>query len=130
MEKDFDGWNIQKKLMETSMKKMLFKEGEVWWCAVGTNVGNESCGKGARYRRPIVIIKKLSGKNCIGIPLSTKKKNGSWFTETRINGKNRSVLLYQIRMFSLQRFEYRLGKLEPGGLAKIKEKLKTLLELP
>jgi mRNA interferase MazF len=129
MEKDFDGWNIHKKLVENAAKKILFKEGEVWWCSVGTNVGNESCGKGTRFRRPVLVIKKLSGKNCIGIPLSTQEKIGSWFMETSIRGKTRWVLLHQIRMFSVQRFEYRLGKLEPGELRKIREKLKTLLEL-
>ncbi len=129
MEKDFDAWNAHKKLLETGVKKVLFKEGEVWWCAVGTNVGNESCGKGATGRRPILIIKKLSGENCIGIPLSTRIKVGSWFSEIKIQKKTRCALLHQIRMFSAKRFQRRLTTIEPDELLFIKEKLESLLEL-
>lgn len=42
MKKDFDNWNNQKKILDKTEQKFLFKQGEVWWCAVGTNVGDES----------------------------------------------------------------------------------------
>lgn len=129
MEKDFDGWNAHKKLIETDTKKILFKEGEIWWCSVGTNVGNESCGKGMLFRRPILILKKLSGENCIGIPLSTKQKSGSWFIEIKVHGEPRWALLYQIRMFSTKRFHRRLAALETDDMKRVKEKLESLLKL-
>ncbi len=129
MEKDFDRWNTHKKLIETDTQKFLFKEGEIWWCSMGINVGNESCGKGNLFRRPIVIIKKLSGENCIGIPLSTQRKSGSWFVEITVQNEPRWALLYQIRMFSVKRFHRRLATLEPSDIKKVKEKLELLLKL-
>ena len=129
MQKDFDQWNERKKELENVTKRLLFKEGEVWWCAVGLNISNESCGKGEIFRRPILVLKKLSGTSCVGIPLSTQKKVGSWFTDITIHNTTQYMLLYQIRMFSTNRFQRRLTTLDINDFAKVKEKLETLLEL-
>lgn len=129
MKKDFDLWNIQKKKLEDVSSKFFFKEGEVWWCAVGLNIANESCGKGETFRRPIIILKKLSARNFIGIPVSTQKKTGSWFTSISIHGHTQCVLLYQIRMFSTNRFQRRLATLDSNEFLEVKEKLDALLEL-
>ncbi|MEN9621895.1 MAG: hypothetical protein RLZZ67_329 [Candidatus Parcubacteria bacterium] len=129
MEKDFDEWNKQKKVLERKQDKFLFKEGEIWWCAIGLNVGNESCGKGTTFRRPILVIKKLSSSQCIGIPLSTQRKVGSWFTSIFIQDRIQYILLYQIRMFSVYRFQRRITVLEQGDFLRVKQKLEALLEL-
>lgn len=129
MKKDFDNWNNQKKLLDNTEQKFLFKQGEVWWCAVGTNVGDESCGKGDVFGRPVLILKKLSGENYIGIPLSTKRKTGTWFVDVNVRGEVVSALLYQIRMFSANRFQRRLTTLDIVDFTRVKEKLEALLEL-
>ncbi len=77
MEKDFDNWNLKKKSLEGRDKKFLFNESEVWWCSVGLNVSVESCGKGAEFQRPVLVLKKLSKNSFIGIPLSTQEK--TWY---------------------------------------------------
>jgi mRNA interferase MazF len=129
MDKDFNRWNEQKKVLEQRQDKVLFKEGEIWWCAIGLNIGNESCGKGETFRRPILILKKLSGSQCIGIPLSTQKKVGSWFTEILVQNRIQYILLYQIRMFSVYRFQRRITVLETSDFMQVKRKLEALLEL-
>ena len=129
MEKDFDEWNKKKKRLEKNSIEFLFNTGEVWWCSVGLNVGMESCGKGEQYHRPILILKKLSRNICIGIPLSTQTKIGTWFTDITIHGETRCALLYQIRMFSTKRFQRRLATLDRLDFKKIKQKLEQLLEL-
>ncbi len=129
MDKEFDRWNEQKKMLEEVPQNILFKQGEVWWCAVGTNVANESCGKGEFFGRPVLILKKLSHNSCIGIPLSTKKKDGSWFLDVRVQGEGVTALLYQIRMFSTHRFQRRLTTLSMEDFRRVKEKLEALLEL-
>src|SRR3989338_2328477 len=87
MQKDFDQWNKHKKNLDGLKKDLLFKQGEVWWCAVGANIAEESCGKGEFFGRPVLVLKKLSGRNFIGIPLSTKSKIGTWFTDVRVQGQ-------------------------------------------
>lgn len=129
MEKDFDQWNERKKELEHKKERIFFKEGEVWWCAVGLNISTESCGKGGTFRRPILVLKKLSAVSCIGIPLSTQKKIGSWFSGITIHGETQYALLHQIRMFSTNRFQRRLATLDSNDLGKVKEKLEALLEL-
>ncbi len=129
MEKDFDKWNLKKKDIESLSQKFLFKTGEIWWCSVGLNVKAESCGKGENYQRPVLILKKLSRESFIGIPLSTKKKEGTWFCEITIHGEKRYALLYQIRMFSSNRFQRRLASLDDADFKKVKEKLEALLKL-
>ncbi|MBP7846022.1 MAG: type II toxin-antitoxin system PemK/MazF family toxin [Candidatus Pacebacteria bacterium] len=129
MKKDFDKWNTKKKSLEERNKKFLFKTGDIWWCSVGLNVGAESCGKGEIFRRPVLVLKKLSANSFIGIPLSTQKKEGSWFCGISILGEVQYVLLYQVRMFSANRFQRRLTTLDDGDFARVKEKLEALLEL-
>jgi len=72
--------------------------------SVGLNIKTESCGKRVKFRRPVLILRKLSRTAFIGILLSTKKKEGSWFCDITVLGKKEYVLLYQIRMFSTNRF--------------------------
>lgn len=129
MQKEFDNWNEQKKQLENAKQEILFKQGEVWWCAVGANIADESCGKGKIFTRPVLVLKKLSGQNYIGIPLSTKRKTGTWFIDIKIQGETVSALLYQIRMFSANRFQRRLTTLDSADFALVKEKLEVLLEL-
>ena len=129
MEKDFDAWNNIKKNLENNKKKFFFKKGEIWWMSVGVNIANESCGKGDTFRRPVLILRKLSGNSFIGLPLSSKEKLGSWFIDISINNQKRYVLLYQIRMFSANRFESRMATLDDVDFKKVKEKLEQLLTL-
>ncbi len=129
MKKYFDEWNKQKKALDVQNKKLFFKSGEVWWCSVGVNVASESCGKGETFRRPVLILRKLSATSCIVLPLSTKKKEGSWFLEVSIHGRPSWVLLYQIRMMSTNRFQRRLATLDDNDFTWVKRKLETLLEL-
>ena len=129
MEKDFDKWNSKKKELEKLSKKFLFKTGDIWWCSVGLNIKAESCGKGEDYQRPVLVLRKLSGESFIGIPLSSKKKEGTWFCEITVHGEQRYALLYQIRMFSANRFQRRLASLDDADFKRVKEKLEALLEL-
>jgi mRNA interferase MazF len=129
MQKNFDSWNEKKKVLEEMKKDFFFHEAEVWWCAIGLNVQSESCGKGENYQRPVLILKKLSGSSFIGIPLSSQNKVGSWFVEISMHNEKRYALLYQIRMFSTNRFQRRLATLDTGDFKRVKEKLGTLLEL-
>lgn len=129
MQKDFDGWNEQKKRLDTRTDEFFFKQGEIWWCSVGLNVAIESCGKGGTFHRPVLILKKLSHTSFIGLPLSTKEKTGTWFVDITIPDGKRLVLLYQIRMFSTNRFQRRMTTLDTKDFELVKEKLKALLEL-
>ena len=129
MIKDFNNWNEIKKNLDLNNRDLLFKETEIWWCSVGLNIGVESCGKGETFRRPVLILKKLSSYSFIGIPLSSQIKTGTWFVDVQINGVKQCVLLYQIKMFSKSRLQRRFATLDTNDFTKVKEKLELLLEL-
>lgn len=129
MQKDFDSWNEVKKELETKIINFNYKEREVWWCSVGINTGTESCGKGEKYRRPILIIKKLSNNACIGLPLSKQIKKGSWYYTIKINNEMISIILSQIRTYDTRRLQRKLYRIDSLVFDEIKKKLDHLIEL-
>ncbi len=127
--KDFDKWNTLKKDLDKKEKSYKFKEREIWWISLGQNISSESYGKWENFRRPVLILKKLSSYSCIAIPLSTQIKTWTWFCECELDDIKRVALLNQIRMIDTNRFESKIWKLNSNEFDKIKEKLSKLLNL-
>lgn len=127
----YDNWNVQKQTLEeeNTDENLYFKAKDVWWCSIGINVGSESFGKGDKFRRPIVILKRLSEELCVGIPITSKKKFGTWFSTISVNGEERSAMLYQLRTFHTKRLQRKLGELSSADFTNLKQKLENLLEL-
>jgi len=73
--KDYAGWHAKKSLINGNNSKPLFYEREVWWVAIGHNVGNEEDGKGRDFARPVLIIRKFNKSLFYGLPLSTAIKS-------------------------------------------------------
>ena len=128
MNKDFDAWGKKKKILEQKRERLLFRSADIWWCSIGLNVQEESCGKGVDYVRPVLVYVKLSCDIFIGIPLSTKEKQGSWFCSIESEGKKMCALLCQVRMFSASRLQRRLSTLGNTNFLQVKRKLEALLE--
>ncbi len=97
----------------------LFKEGEIWWCMVGENVGIEMGGKGDFFTRPILIFKKLSKDGFLGIPMSTQDKSGTWYVKVKQSGENVTVVLSQTKVFSSRRLYAKIGELDDVDCAKV-----------
>ncbi|MDQ7009585.1 MAG: type II toxin-antitoxin system PemK/MazF family toxin [Candidatus Gracilibacteria bacterium] len=129
MKKNFNKWNKLKEELEESETDVYFNEGQIWWITIGLNLKNESCGKGDSFRRPVLILKKLSSKTFIGIPLSSKIKSGTWFVNYKQNGEELTALIYQIRMFDNIRFQRKIGEMDEKDFGTIKKRLKSLLNL-
>jgi len=127
VEKDFDKWNMKKKKLDKNKRDLLFKEGEIWWCSLGVNIGEEVYGKGENFRRPVVILKKLSHNSCIVMPTSTKKREGSWYHHLNVQDKDRFVLMHQIRFISANRLYVRESTLSRDEFTALKKSAATLL---
>jgi hypothetical protein len=91
------------------------------------NIKSEACWKWENFRRPVLIIKKLSSSACIVIPLSTQIKIGTWFANYEIWGIEYTALLYQIKMMHINRFYVNEWKLDRKQFLEIKKRLKSLL---
>lgn len=73
--KRFLEWiGIKEKLDSNDFRPPLINEGDLWWCAVGENIGVEMSGKGKDFTRPVIVLKKLDRFAFFGIPTTTNAK--------------------------------------------------------
>ena len=99
---------------------VLFKEGEIWWCSIGMNVGVEIFGKGRTLTRPILIFKKFSPNSFLGIPLTSKIKEGKWYIPIISKGKSQGAILSQLRTFDSRRLVKRIETMHDNNFQKVR----------
>lgn len=122
MLKKFLEWiGLKEKLHNAKSEPPLFNEGEIWWCAVGENVGIEVNGKGKPFSRPVYIYKKLSTVGFLGIPLSTSDRIGTWYIKITFQGRKAVANLAQCRVLSHLRMYEIMGTLDEADVTKIKD---------
>ena len=113
----FNPWNIKKQLINKKNHFVKIKEGEIWWCSLGYNIGSEVYGKGKGFLRPVLVINAESDDMFIGIPLSSKlyfsKYNKLLTTDDLVKHK---LMFYQVRSFDKKRL------LKKNLLRKLKKK--------
>lgn len=90
-----------------------FREKEVWWAAMGKNIGYEIDGKNELFLRPVLILKKYSKDMSFILPLSTKiKKPTPWYhCPVKVDNKDGVVVLSQGRSMSSKRLLSKLDNL-------------------
>jgi len=62
----------------------FFLEGEVWWTALGVNIGHEIDGKNEFCERPVVILKKIDKIYCGHCRSRQTERSGEYFTRLLI----------------------------------------------
>lgn len=119
--KDFIKWiTVKIDIDNNNHVPPLFKEGEIWWCSIGENVGGEISVKGNFFRRPVLIIRKLDRFSFIGVPLTTQIKTGTWYKKIKVKEKDNYVILSQIRHVDYKRMDKLLYTLEYNLLNEIR----------
>lgn len=103
MRKNFAKWNCNKIQLEDCHRKILYKEGEIWWTHIGVNLGVESCGKGENFQRPVLILKKLGKYSCIVLPVTTQPQNGHSYIQYSQREHTVWIMLNQIKTISIKR---------------------------
>ena len=126
--KDFKLWFVKKETLHSlEHKPPYFNEREIWWCSVGENIGNEINGKNDYFRRPVLIIKKLSKYSFIGVPLTTKEKSGSWYVEITHNNQKNIVVVSQIRNLDYRRLDKKMATLDTVNFDNVATAIHNLL---
>lgn len=126
--KEFDRWNEKKKKVEERNpgNPLYVSVREVWWCAVGANVGSEIDGKNGNFERPILVIRIFSQDGFLGIPLTSKDKGHPYAVpvchEKGMSFANTS----QLRLFSKKRMLRKIGMVEMGDFKKVLLSLRNL----
>lgn len=108
-------------LLHFKKSKALFKEGEIWWCSIGMNVGIETYGKEPKFLRPVLVLKKFDASGFFGIPLTSHRKIGSWYVPITCGGIHGSAMLNQARIFDAKRLVIRMGALGDEHFKSIKQ---------
>ncbi len=128
MKKDFDGWNEQKKQTNDRREAPFYHSRELWWCALGVNVGSEQDGSGAEYRRPILILKGLSADTCLVIPLTTSAQQHPLRSAIgKVEGKDAHALLSQMRVIDRKRLVRKIGYLDKTVFEGIRKTVRGML---
>ncbi len=125
--KDFVKWHIVKKEIETSLRRVFFLEREIWWCAVGENVGTEQDGKHERFARPVLVIRKFNSDLFWAIPLTSSVKEGIFYFPLIVHGIQRAAILSQLKTMSSKRLLRRIAKVHPHVFSGLIEKMASLL---
>lgn len=133
MEKDFDKWNIEKKLIDKKIvnRELFFYAREIWWCSAGFNIGVETNGKNDNFERPILVIKKFNSEMIWILPLTTipKNKDNTYYFKLNHEDIKSWVILSQIKTVSTKRLLRKIGSISEIDFKEIVVKLKDFLKI-
>ena len=128
MQKDFTTWNEIKKKLHAGERRKFYHILEIWWCALGVNIGSEQDGSGEEYRRPVVILKGLSTTTCLVVPLTTSAQRHTLRPMVGIvDGKVAHALLSQMRVIDTRRLVRKIGYLEKAQFEIIRKTARDML---
>lgn len=134
MTKNFDEWNnYKKKLDELTVPSPKAKEGEIWWVSFGINIGSEIFGKGERYTRPALILKRMNGgKSFLVAPTTKTRKDNFLYYKVNFDTKQNIesyICLNQIRIISKERVREFYGdacfSLQKDDFEEVKNRIKN-----
>jgi mRNA interferase MazF len=127
MEKNFDKWNEKKKEHNKDDITIYFYECEIWWCAIGINVGFEQDGKGEQFSRPVLIIRKFSKNVFLGVPLTTSTRESKYHHSFHFLDATSTALLSQVRLFDSKRLLVKMGKVSEKILEEVRERVRKIV---
>ena len=128
MEKDFDGWNEQKKSIHNQGHIRLYHAQEIWWCTLGINIGAEHDGVGNERQRPVLILKGLSHDTCLIAPLtSSLNKHPRRIPIGVVADQRASVIISQIRTIDTRRLTEKICFLDKERFDPVRKAAKDML---
>lgn len=128
MNKDFKGWHNKKSDLHENKVRPFFHEREVWFASLGLNVGFEQDGRGDKFLRPVVVIKKFNNEVFWCVPLTKNKKKGNYYFQFSIDEEQISTaILSQLRLVDSKRLQYKMGDMNTVDFVEIKRKITQLL---
>ena len=126
----FDDWNRLKKKLNKKKEIINFYQGNIYFMSIGKNIGHEVYGKDELFLRPVLVYKKLTKNTFLGIPLTSQKKEGSFFFQFSYKKNKTSVaMLHQMRVFDIRRSEYLSGKINKNTYKNLEIAVKEFMEI-
>ena len=114
--------------LTSNQDDLYFREKEIWWASLGSNLGHEEDGKNKKFERPILILKKFNKHLILIVPLTSRvKENNKYYFKFNLNNRVSSVIISQIRIISSKRLIRRIDNLSNGSFYKIKRLVRALI---
>jgi hypothetical protein len=96
MEKHFDRWSRHKRTLHALGERPFYHAREIWWCAVGVNIGNELNGTGKEHDRPVLVIQPFNAETFFGIAsLPIRAAAASTFRSAKLKSVKPSRIFHQ-----------------------------------
>ena len=127
MAKDFKEWHELKSVLEKDGRRVFFHEREVWFSSLGFNLGYEQDGKGAKFLRPVIVLKKFNQDIFWGIPMTGTIKPYPYYYELSVNGNKVSAVVSQLRLIDRKRLFRKVGMISEEDFERIKQRVIDLL---
>ncbi len=120
--KRFAEWVARKeKLHDQAHKPPLVSERDLWWVGFGENIGQEMNGKGGKFARPAVILKKLAHGFYLVAPTTTRQHEGTWYVHVQHAGLDEYVCLHQIRTIDYRRLDRKIGHIDSADFIRVRQ---------
>lgn len=128
MSKNFWEWHNRKKALHESKMRPFFNEKEVWFAAIGLNIGYEQDG-GKDYLRPVLILKKFNNELFWGVPISTTSRRGEFYCVVEIQNRIQEnvAVLSQLKVYDGKRLEYLIGSVSDETIELVKQKIRQFI---
>ena len=122
MDQSYDSWNELKKNFSKA-KRVYFDKGEIWFAAIGKNLGDEEDGKNQNFERPVLITRKFNNNIFLGVPLTSNDGKEGKYYHKLVSFSGSTAILSQIRLFDAKRLLRLMGRISNDELNEIKIKL-------
>lgn len=123
----FHDWAKFKPLIHFAEREIYFRERQIWWVSIGQNIGSEQNGKHGNFERPVIILKKFNAQTFLGIPISTKIKEGAHRHIFINNGARFSANLSQMRVMSSKRLLRSVANMPIADYEHIKQMYRKMI---
>ena len=130
MQEDFDRWNAHKQSIDARSDEppRFPKEGSVWMCSIGKNIGFEQNGGGEAFMRPALVVKKFNNKMYWVVPLTSKQKPFDFYYNFTAPGEQEAAaVLAQLRLVSVKRFVRDMYEMSAHDFSAIRATLTSFL---
>ena len=127
MSKSYEEWHRLKSRIEDGHKVPYFREGEIWWCSLGANVGVEEDGKNELFERPVLIFRKFNEQMFWAFPMTSKSKRGKFYFSLRMHNTEGFVIFSQLRTLSGKRLIRRVGKVRGRKFIELKRSFSSFI---
>ncbi len=125
--KDFSKWNREKKRIHCRVNEVYAHPREVWWCALGVNVGAETDGKNENFERPMLVLRVYNKETLLVLPITSKKKVDAFHCAVRVEFGTVWIKLTQARVISNRRLIRKVGVLSLVEFEKVKNSFRKYI---